>query len=431
MNKKNDVIVMGLALFAMFFGAGNLLFPPSLGLYAGKAYLLCGLGFFVTAIGMPLLGIIAGAKVGGNVYDIGNKVGKKFSKIFATVIVLTIGPLLAIPRTGATTYEMGIQPLFPMVPEIIGALIFFGLTLYLTIKPSKVVDNIGKILTPVLLLVIGIIIVKGIATPLGSPTARMSEVAFTKGFTEGYQTVDALASLLFGIVIIRSIKDRGYTSLDDQINLSIKSGIIAACGLVFVYGGLIYIGASVNGIYDVNTEKSLLLINITTSLLQGSGKIILSIVVSLACLTTSIGLTATVGDFFEELTNKKVSYKTVVIITCLFSAYFSIMGVDSIVKIAVPLLELVYPISIVLILLASIDEYVPSKFYVGSVIGCFIISFNSCLIKLNITIDLLNNFSNFMPLSTYGFPWILPSIVGGIISTLLLKSSTKNNKKIA
>ncbi|MCY6485102.1 branched-chain amino acid transport system II carrier protein [Clostridium aestuarii] len=421
--RNNDILVLGVALFAMFFGAGNLIFPPSLGLFAGKNWVICGVGFFITAIGMPLLGIIAASKAGGTIYDVGNKVGPIFSKIFATIIILAIGPLLAIPRTGATTYELGIKPIFPGISPVVASIIFFGLTLYFVIKPSQIVDKIAKILTPLLLIMVFIIIIKGIISPIGAPTNPISVSPLSKGFTEGYQTMDALASLVFASVILNSVINKGYKEQKEQISLTIKAGIIAAIGLALVYGGLIYLGASTNSIFPVDKNKSDLLISITNTLLGDFGKIALGIVVSLACLTTSIGLTATVGDFFNKLSNNKLSYSSIVISTVVFSAVFANVGVEKIVILAVPLLVAVYPLAVVLILMNIFDDYIPKTAYIGAVIGALVISLYDGISAAGIDITFVGNIISKLPFASEGFAWIIPTVIGALISTLLLKNT--------
>lgn len=423
MNKRGkDILVLGTALFAMFFGAGNLIFPPSLGLLAGKNWIVCGLGFFLTAIGMPLLGIVAVSKAGGTIDHVGNKVHPVFSKIFAIIIILSIGPLLAIPRTGATTYEMGIKPLFPTINPIIASIIFFGLTLYFAIKPSDMVDKIAKILTPLLLIMVFAIIIKGIISPLGAPTTQMTINPLSKGFTEGYQTMDALASLLFGGVVLNSIMSKGYTSERDHASMTIKAGIIASIGLILVYGGLIYLGASTNSVFPVDKPKADLLIVITNTLFGNFGKVALGIVVSLACLTTSIGLTSTVGTYFSDLSNNTISYKIIVIITVIFSTVFANIGLEKIVSLAVPLLVTVYPIAIVLILMNIFDEYIPKSAYTGAVLGTLLVSLYDGASAAGVNNTAIANIINKLPLASDGFAWIIPSIIGALLSTLLLKS---------
>ncbi|MBF8982556.1 branched-chain amino acid transport system II carrier protein [Lutibacter sp. B2] len=419
-NKNKDVIVLGLALLAMFFGAGNLLFPPSLGLIAGKSWIICGIGFFITAIGMPLLGIIGAAKAGGTIQDVGNKVGPTFSKIFSTVIILAIGPLLAIPRTGATTFETGIKPIFSSASPILVSIIFFGLTLFFVIKPSNIIDKVGKILTPLLLILIFTIIYKGIVSPIGVASTVMEGNPLSKGFTDGYQTMDALASLVFGSVMITSLIAKGYNKVEDQVSLTIKAGVIAATGLAVIYGGLMYLGSTASSVFPADMNKADLLIAITDNLLGDFGKIALGVVVSLACLTTSIGLTATVGTFFNKLTNDRLSYQSIVIATCVFSAVFANVGVDRIVSIAVPLLVTLYPVAIVLILMTVFDNFIPKGAYPGAVFGALLLSLYDGIS----TIDMasLGSLISKIPFASAGFAWLLPALLFGMISTRLIKN---------
>lgn len=424
-NKTKDIIIVGLALFAMFFGAGNLIFPPSLGLTSGKDWITCGFGFFITAIGMPLLGIIAVSKAGGSIDRIGNKVHPVFSKIFATVVILAIGPLLAIPRTGATAYELGVLPMFPKVGSVVVSIIFFGLTLFFVIKPSTIVDKIAKILTPLLLIMILAIIIKGVMSPIGSPQSVMSDNPFTVGFNEGYQTMDALASLIFGGVILYSVIAKGYVKTQDQVKITIKAGFIAAFFLAIIYGGLVYLGASANSVYPLDLSKTELLMRIANHALGSFGKVALGIVAFLACLTTSIGLTATVGDFFNKLSNDKIPYIVIVIITCVFSCVFANKGVEMIVSIAVPLLVAVYPIAIVLILLNLFGDAIPNSYYFGAVFGAMIVSLHDGIVQAGYKIDLITNIINKIPLYDKGFGWILPAFIGGLITLVLLRNKKR------
>lgn len=417
-NKTKDVIIVGLALFAMFFGAGNLIFPPFLGLTAGTDWITCGAGFFITAIGFPLLGVIAVAK-GGSIDKIGNKVSPLFSKIFGTIVVLSIGPLLAIPRTGATAYELGIQPIYPQISALMISIIFFGLTLIFVIKPSSVVDKIAKILTPLLLIMILAIIFKGLFNPIGTPSSSMGSNAFSVGFSEGYQTMDAIASLVFAGVVLSTVIAKGYSSIRDQVDITIKAGVIAAAFLIIIYGGLIYLGASANNVYSADITKAQLLSSITTDVLGDFGKIALGIVAFLACLTTSIGLTATVGDFFNRLSKDKVPYSLIVIVTCVFSCFVANRGVETIVKVAVPLLVTVYPVAIVLILLNVVGSLIPDSFYGGAVTGAFLISLYDGMNAAGYNYDVVTNILNKIPLYSAGFGWILPSLVGGIITLMI------------
>lgn len=244
MKKIKDIIVVGFALFAMFLGAGNLIFPPTLGAIAGDQWIGALVGFILTGVGLPVLGVVAASKAGGKSTDVAKHLGEKPAMFLTFMIVICIGPLLAIPRTAAVTYEIGIKPLFPNASPIISAIVFFLITLFFTINSTKVIDKVGAILTPLLLVVLAVIILVGIFSPIGIPINTGNEHNFLRGFEEGYQTMDALASLVFATIIIQSIADKGYDDLKDRIRITITAGIIAAMGLFIVYGGFLYLGAT-------------------------------------------------------------------------------------------------------------------------------------------------------------------------------------------
>ncbi|WFD12048.1 branched-chain amino acid transport system II carrier protein [Tepidibacter hydrothermalis] len=423
MNKQSkDIIVVGFALFAMFFGAGNLIFPPALGMQTGTSWVTGFLGFLLTGIGMPVLGIIAASKAGGSLSDLADKISPTFSKILGTIIVLAIGPLLAIPRTGATTFEMGIRPLFPQVSPVLVSIIFFGITLYLVMNPSDIVDKIGKVLTPVLLISLLIIIIKGIISPIGIPADTGIQNAFSNGFTEGYQTMDALGSVILAGIVINSLIQKGYTDIKDQVKLSTFAGLVAASGLAIIYGGLMYLGATSNTVFSSDITKTQLTISITESILGNTGKIIIGLAVSLACLTTSIGLTATCGQYFSKLSKGKLSYKVIVIGVAVFSAVVSNFGVETIVKVAVPLLVTVYPIVIILIVMNIFDDYIPNKAaYTGAVYGALCVSLFDALSAIGIQISNINSILSKLPLASSGFAWLTPAILGSLIAMATMK----------
>lgn len=420
--ETKDVIVTGLALFAMFFGAGNLIFPPFLGLVSGTNWVVCVIGFFLTGIGMPILGILAVSKVGGSIENLAKYVSPTFGKILGTVIILAIGPLLAIPRTEATVFELGVKPILGSVNPYIVSAIYFAITLFFVIKPTGIIDKIGKILTPILLLVISVIIFKGITSPISNPVATGLGNPFSEGFLGGYQTMDALASVLFGGIVMLSLRDKGYTDMKKQTSMTIKAGVIAASGLALVYGSLLYLGATVSGVFPGDITKTQLVVQITEKLLGTYGKYAIGLTVSAACLTTSIGLTATVGNFFSELTNEKLSYKSVVIATVLFSGVIATVGVEQIVKLAVPLLVTVYPVVIVLIIMGIFDNLISNKkAYIGAVYGALIVSLVDALTAIGVNTHFVKQFIDAIPFAEQGFAWIIPSLVGMAITTSLMK----------
>lgn len=418
MKKKNDALILGAALFSMFFGAGNLIFPPFLGLLAGQKWNWSMFGFFITGIGLPLLGIIASAKAGGDVDKLGRRVSPLFSKFLGITVVLAIGPLLAIPRTGATAFEIGVLPLMPNGNPIIFSIIYFGITLLLVIKPNDVIDKIGKILTPALLILLTLIIVKGIFDPMGIPVPEDFARPFSEGFISGYQTMDALASILFGGIITTSLIQSGYNDEKEQMKMTKKAGLIAVLALTLVYGGLGYLGATGGSLFSKDIEKVDLIINIANNSLESFGKIGLGVAVSLACLTTTIGLTATVGQYFNKISNGKLKYEIIVIGTTIFSALMSIRGVESIIVFSEPILVFMYPVVIVMILLTMILGKEPNKnIYKHAIYATLIVS----------TLELLNRFEiwkitnivEHLPLASWGLAWLIPAIIGAVIGRFL------------
>lgn len=421
MNKKTkDTILIGAALFAMFFGAGNLIFPPAIGMMAGDKWFISLMGFILTGIGLPVLGVVAVSKAGGTISDLCDRVGPVFSVIMGSIVILAIGPLLAIPRTGATVYEIGIEPLFGAVNPMIVSVIYFSITLFFVIKPSGIIDKIGKILTPILLVVTATIIVKGVVSPIGAPVSTPVSLPFSKGFTDGYQTMDALGSIVMAGMVLISLIEKGYTDKKEQISMTVKAGLIAGAGLLSIYGGLLYLGATASGVFPADIPKAELIVSITSSVLGSLGQIGMCIVVSAACLTTSIGLTAIVGNYFTKLTNGRLSYKAIVIATVAFSAVMAVVGVEQIVKLAVPLLVLVYPVAIVLILLGLADGFIKNKnVYKGAVTGALCVSVFDALGAMNIQVGLIQTSLAKLPFATEGFGWLVPAIIFALIANFL------------
>lgn len=421
-NTKN-IIITGFALFSMFFGAGNLIFPPTLGFISGDKWIFTMIGFLLTCISLPLLGIIAVALCGGSTEKFTNKVGNKFGKFLCSIIMLSIGPLFCIPRTGASTFELGVQPMFPNANPIVVSIVFFAITLILTLNESNVVDRVGSILTPVLLISLLIIIVKGIFFPMGEAVSNDIVMPFSRGFTEGYQTMDALGSIIMAQMVVGDLIVKGYKNKKEQVSITIKSGIVSAVCLAIVYGGLLYIGATASGIFDKDVSRTALLIGVTSNILGPSSKIIFGAAISIACLTTAIGLTATAGNYFSNLTNGKLNYKLVVTLICIFSAFISNYGVETIINFAVPVLVTAYPVVIVLIIMNLFNNYIEDTYiYKGAVYTTLIISLVNSLSTLNINIPYLTGYINKLPMSAQGFGWIIPCVLGAILGSLYGRS---------
>ena len=409
-NKMKDSIVVGFALFSMFFGAGNLIFPPSLGNKLGDQYLLGIIGFVITGVGLPLLAILACSKGNGTFEGITNKIGNKFTLIITTVLFFAIGPLLAIPRTAATTFEISILPFFPKWSPIIVMAIYFLINLFFVLKRSSIIDTIGKFLTPALIVILTVVIVKGIVSPIGEMTSTGATNILSTSLLEGYQTMDALAALLFAGVITSSIVQKGYKGTEVK-SVLLKASIIAVIGLAFVYGGLTFIGAHTVNLVDSGITNTALLVFIANKILGTFGVALIGAAIGLACLTTSIGLLTAGSTFFEKVTNGKLSYKFNAIVISLISYIIACQGVDKIVKLSVPILNVLYPVAITIIFVTMLNKFITNiiairlAVYVSLVCGFLFSFFGSAL--------------NFMPLADVGFGWVIPTVIALVIGLFI------------
>lgn len=411
-NGNNLVLVSGLALFSMFFGSGNLIFPPTLGSWIGDKYLSGILGFCASGVGLVILAVIATTKAGGRVEDLAKKLNINVGFLFGSLVILSIGPGLAIPRTAATTIEILQGSILPGINRPIASVIYFAITLYFVLKPTSIVDNLGKILTPALLLTLAVIIIKGIANPIAAPAALDIQNVFSLSFEEGYQTMDALAALAFTSVIIKDYENKGIKSEDEKIILTIKSGIIASIGLLAVYGGLTIVGASTSGLSLGEITRVERLIYIARNLLGNVGLMIMCLAMILACLTTSIGLVNTVGLFFNRMSRGKLSYNLICILTAIFSAYMALGGVEKIVNISVPILSAMYPLAIVLIFLNLFPNIFYKKLtYFLGVLGA--------LLPTIADIFSIPYLSEVFPEEFQSFAWMIPAAILILLGNIL------------
>ena len=418
MYKNKDVMLTGFALFAMLFGAGNLIFPPILGYELGSNWKTAIFAFILTGVGMPLLGLIASAIAGKDFNNFSGKVSPIFTKIFITALVLAIGPLLAIPRTAATAYELTFYNAnFIENKEILKIAyigLYFIIALFFSLKSSKVIDRIGKILTPTLLLMLAIMLVKGVFFADNHVVTKAFELPFKKGFIEGYQTMDTMATIIFARMILKSIENNNNLSKKEEFSFLLKASVIATACLAVVYSGLCYLGANMGEVtLTPNFEKTELLTKISISTLGNTGYVILGICVAGACLTTAIGLIATVSDYFSEML--KISYEKIVVFVTVISFAFALFGVNAIVKLSVPVLVFIYPITMVLIAL-NILHIKNHMIFKGSVLFTAFIGLYETLSLFSLNLpSIFGTIYQNLPFSNIGLAWVTPAIIGGLI----------------
>ena len=423
--KLLDTIIIGFALFAIFFGAGNLIFPPYLGVTAGENWGITTLAFLISDPLLSIIAVMVVAALGGSALNVGRRIHPLFASALAAICVLLIGPIFAVPRTGASTHEIFVQSYFPSAPQWITSLVFFGIVLWITYKENSVMDAIGKYLTPILLLILFLIFVGAVLQPNASFAATDRTGLFAQGFKEGYQTMDVLGAPLLAGVVMKDITRRGYLNKKDQFRMMFGVGIVAFILLALVYSTLAYSGASMSTVIDSTAQRAAMLTTIVKNLLGSWGQLAMGLAVCFACLTTAIGLTTTCGQYFEEVSKGKISYKKTILVTVAVEFIISLVGVDSLINLAVPVLTFIFPIMIALILFSAFDQYIPYDWtYLGAVVGAGIVGLVQGINTLSQLLggkllgDAVKLIGTF-PLATYGLEWIAPTFVGALIFTIL------------
>lgn len=364
--KKSELLTIGFMMFSIFFGAGNLIFPPALGQAAGTSTPLAMLGFLTTGVGLPLLGITAIALQGGRYIElINSRTYPWFATALLVVLYLCIGPVFAVPRTGAVSFEIGIRPFLQedslTVGQAVYTALFFGASYYLSLNPNKLIDRVGKLLTPVLLIVLAVLFIKAFATPLGTilpATGNYIDAPFTQGFQDGYQTMDLLASVAIGTLVVNAVRMRGVTDNRAIGRICLIAGLITVTLMACVYGSLAYLGATSAAVLGHSANGGQLLANAVSIFFSTAGNGLLAAIIILACLTTSCGMLSGGAWFFNQLLKKKVSYERLLLLFTLFSFAVSNVGLTQIIALAVPFLVTIYPLVIVFVILSLFDRVI-------------------------------------------------------------------------
>lgn len=411
-----DVIVVGFAMFATFFGAGNMIFPPYLGNMAGEDWLFGFLCFILADAGLAILTVFAMVRKDGTLWYLFRRLSKASRGFIAIVTMTIVGPALCIPRTCATTFEMGVLPFFPEFSPWLFSAVFFLIVFVLIVRRSKVVDIIGKYMTPILLISLAVLVIRGITAPLGTTAAEPGVNVAREGFLAGYQTMDVLGALAFTIVVIYSVNQKGYNEQRSRFRVVAGASVVAAVGLFLVYGGLTYLGATTSNLDMGEFNQTGLLVTITEMLLGKAGKLLLAVTVLMACMTTAVGLASASTDFFFELWKEKVNYTCIVAGVCLISLVISIVGISTMIALATPMLNVLYPLLLTQIVLSFFDEKIKKdSVFKGAALGALIV----CCLAVAADHGAPTDFVYQLPLSSLGLYWILPAVVGGVIGALV------------
>jgi len=437
-------VLIGSLLFGLFFGAGNLIFPVHMGQQAGNHTLQATIGFLITGVGLPLLGIIATAiSESESLFDMAKPISKTYSILFTCMLYLTIGPLFAIPRTATVAFEVGLSPFiaeeYLQIGLFVFSLVFFVITLYFSLRPGRILDWVGRYLTPVFLVLLSILIITTYINPMGQVSQYAAQGHYIDkplftGILDGYNTMDALASLAFAIIIISNIESLGVKNSKRKAMEVCKSGMVCLVGMSLIYASLAYMGATSLGSVSSANNGGIIMSLVSDHYFGSTGKILLAAIVTVACLKTAIGLITSCAQMFSTMFPKSVSYDQYAIIFTGFSFIIANFGLDRIMELSLPVLMFLYPLAITLIILALLAPIIGKqrdiyRWTTGlTIIAAFFDFCNALPIAMKETtiIKLIITFANmYLPGFDYGFGWIIPAIGGFLIGTITWKIRTK------
>ncbi|WP_367988236.1 branched-chain amino acid transport system II carrier protein [Vibrio sp. NTOU-M3] len=422
--KLTDIIAVGFMLFAFFLGAGNIIFPPSAGQLAGESLLPAMSGFLLTAVGLPLITIIAIALAGGSWEHMTKDLPKRAAVTMAVLIFIIIGPAFAAPRTGLVAYEMAVKPFFAHAEQIhltMFSILFFVVAMMFAWFQGKLIDVIGKVLTPLLFVGLIVLALAVFLNPQGDIAAAQGEYLthpLQKGFLEGYNTMDTFASLMFGVLMVDALRSKGITERAATTKYLISAACIAAAGLAFVYISLFYLGATSSTVAAGADNGGVILSHYVQALFGSYGQIVLSIIVLLACLTTAIGLVSACSDYFSSLT--PLSYKTWVIINGVACAFVANVGLSQLISLSVPVLFALYPVAIALVALTFVRKKLPTPRVAYRVV--ILVSLLFALIDAAKVAGIDVSAFNMLPLFEVGMGWLLPTTAAIICMFFVGKS---------
>ncbi len=429
---KRNLLVVSVMLFALFFGAGNLIFPPFLGQNAGTHTLAAMAGFLATAVILPVLGVVVVARFDG-LEKLGQQVGKRFALVFTLLIYLSIGPGLGIPRAASVPFEMAVAPYLPQEANLtlwmaVYSVVFFLVALWLCLSPGKLVDRIGRGLTPAMLILLTLLFVCFVfrgETQVARPQDSYAAAPLLKGFTEGYNTMDTIAALNFGLVISTTLTSFGLREKRDRMRYTVLAGLLAGMILALVYAMLSYMGMCSSGVYALQDNGAWTLRCIVYQVFGGTGAVLLAAIFTLACLTTCVGLINSISQYFSSLF-AGVSYRTWVFVITFFSLLVCNLGLNMILSISVPVLNAIYPVSIVLILLGlSHDLWKQNRFvYPMTVLGTAAVSVLYALGDAGVPLGSLGQLLHRLPLYKMGFGW-LGVALGMLVLSVLVGALSK------
>ena len=440
-----EYVYIASMLFGMFFGAGNLIFPVHMGQMAGANVWSAIIGFLVTGVGLPLLGVAAlGISRSSGLFELGSRIGRPYSMFFTCLLYLTIGPFFAIPRCATTSYTVGLENVLPAnvngsLALFAFSLIFFAAALFFSLRPGKILVWVGKVLNPCFLIFLGILVIVAMMNPSASiasvtPEDSYASKAFFTGFLEGYNTMDALAGLAFGIVVVHVIRGLGVTEPDAVAGSTVRAGIFSCLLMAVIYVAVTIVGVQSRGLFETSANGGIALAQIAQHYLGNAGLFVLAATVTLACLKTSVGLITSCGEAFTALFPKGPSYRIWAVIFSVASFLFANVGLNAIISYSLPVLMFLYPLAITLILLSLCGRFFgydkavfvwTTALTLIAAVCDFIAALPAGLFEACGATGLQELAGSLLPFSSLGLGWICPAIIGLVIG-LIIRATRKN-----
>ena len=439
-------LLIGSLLFGLFFGAGNLIFPVHLGQLAGENTLSATIGFLLTGVGLPIIGVVASAlSRSESLYEMAKPVSKTYGILFTCALYLTIGPLFAIPRTATVAFEVGLTAFvteanLPLALFVF-SLLFFAATLFYALRPGRILDWVGRYLTPAFVGLLSILIIATVVRPMGNPVnyPALGDYAIQPLFTgiiDGYNTMDALASLAFAIIIISNIEKLGVTDPKRKAIETLKSGIVCLVGMGVIYSALAYMGATSLGSVEAGTNGGIILASVSKHYFGLFGQVLLAAIVLVACLKTAIGLITACGQMFSEMFPNSLSYNQYAIAFTFVSFAIANFGLETIIQLSLPVLMFLYPLAIVLIILSLLNPVIKKQktvyqWTIGLTVFAALFDFINALPESikekGVLSEIIQVATYYLPGFENGFGWILPSIFGFIVGVIMWKVVEDNS----
>jgi LIVCS family branched-chain amino acid:cation transporter len=439
-------LLIGSLLFGLFFGAGNLIFPVQMGQSAGNNTLQATIGFLITGVGLPLLGVIATAiSQSESLFDMAKPVNRIYSILFTCMLYLTIGPLFAIPRTATVAFEVGLNPFieeeYLQIGLFVFSLIFFVVTLCFSLRPGRILDWVGKYLTPIFVLLLSILIIATYVNPMGDVSQYAAQGNYVNkplftGILDGYNTMDALASLAFAIIIISNIENLGIKDPKRKAIETFKSGLVCLVGMSVIYASLAYMGATSLGSVSSASNGGIIMSMVSEHYFGFTGKVLLAAIVTVACLKTAIGLITSCAQMFSKMFPKSVSYNKYAVIFTVCSFIIANFGLNKIIQLSIPVLMFLYPLAITLIILSLLAPIINKQTDIYrwttalTVIAAFFDFCNALpttMKETTIVKGIIDFAHMYLPGFDYGFGWIVPAICGFVIGTIIWRNRPKTN----